>query len=163
MKQLFLLRHAEAVQKDPYSDFTRELTPAGRAQADSLAAYWKSHGYAVDFAMCSAAVRAESTFEPLLPVLGTTDTLVSNNFYNIQEDEMLRRIRECRTNYDRLLYVGHNPGVAFFAMKMAIVPPEAMLTGYSPCSLCVFQIDTDDWSELEWHMGEVTDYWVPPK
>lgn len=163
MKTLYLVRHAKAVKKNTLPDFTCTLTSEGRDQASALGTYWKSRRYGVDFAMCSAAVRAEQTFEFILPNLGTDNTLVSNNFYNIDEDEMLHYIQKCGKQYNKLLFVGHNPGVGFFAMKMAKEPPEAMLSRYSPGSLCIFQIDLDDWSKLDWHMGDVTDYWAPPK
>lgn len=163
MKTLYLVRHAKTEEKGVDTDFTRELTSQGHKQALALAGHWKNKGYGVNFAMCSAAVRTEQTFEYLRDGLGTDDVLVSRNFYGIEEDEMLNYIRECGTQYDSLLYVGHNPGVAFFAMKLAKAPPEAMLDGYKPGSMCVFNIDIDDWNDLDWHMGDVTDYWTPAK
>ena len=161
MKTFYLLRHAKAEPKSIDKDFTRRLNPDGIKQVQELAGYWKKKAYEVDFVMCSAAVRTEQTLDGLRPSLNTDNMLISNNFYGIEEDKMLHTIQGLNEPFDNVLWVGHNPGVAFFAMRMAIKAPEPLLKGFSTCSLCAFQINIENWSDLDWHMGEVIDYWSP--
>lgn len=66
---LYLIRHAEAVELDPagsMEDFDRPLTDTGKAQAEQLARALPARGVHIDRLFVSPLVRAVQTAEPLV-------------------------------------------------------------------------------------------------
>lgn len=163
MKTLYLLRHAHAEQREgALADFDRPLDERGRSEAESVAAYLKSKKTTFDFVMCSAALRTQETLEPLRSVVGTTDIELSKTFYNIPEGHILECIQNVSDEREKILYIGHNPGVAFAILKFSKTFPTILEGKISPGSLVGFQFPIDQWVGLEWWQGEVKDIFQPP-
>jgi phosphohistidine phosphatase len=161
MKTLYLLRHSDAQASGPGGDHTRDLTAKGHGNAQALAQYWTSQNYSVESVRCSSAVRAMNTFEPLRPVVGTSVIDVSRDYYDIDEDEILRYLRSNPAEHGSVLHIGHNPGIAYTAMGLLKDPPEGMLLGYPPCGLTVITFNVDNWSDINWKSGTCIDFWRP--
>ena len=162
MKQLYLLRHAHAEPHGPgYSDFDRPLNERGQEEGKAVAKYLEKQNITFDFVMCSAALRAQETLEPLRPVIGTNAIEISENFYNISEDKILGHLREIHEDKKNVLYIGHNPGIAFFILKFAKVTPRFLMEGVIPATLIGFQFSLNNWEELEWGSGEIIDLFQP--
>ena len=162
MKTLYLLRHAHAEDRgSSISDFDRPLKEIGLSEAQTVANYIKTKTLSFDFVMCSAALRAQQTLEPLRPVIGTTDIEISENFYNSPEDKILKNLQKISDDWDKVLYIGHNPGIAFTAFKLTKTFPEVLIEGVTPGTLIGFQLPIDHWIQLEWWEGEVIDVFQP--
>lgn len=162
MKILYLLRHAHAGPRDTsFSDFDRPLDVLGHAEADAVAAYCQSKKITFDYVMCSAALRTLETLEPLRPVIGTEAIEISENFYNSPEDLILKHLQKVSDEWEKVLYIGHNPGIAFTALKLTKVFPEILTMGVTPATLVGFQFPLDHWKDLEWWSGEITDVFQP--
>jgi phosphohistidine phosphatase len=77
---LYLIRHAEAVELDPagsMEDFDRPLTENGKAQAAHLAKALPARGARIDRLIVSPLVRAVQTAEPLIAGWGLpTDAVI---------------------------------------------------------------------------------------
>lgn len=66
MKTLYLLRHAKSSWKDPgLDDLDRPLNKRGRETAKTMAAYLRRAKISPDVVLCSTAVRAKQTLEPI--------------------------------------------------------------------------------------------------
>ena len=66
MKTLHLLRHAKSSWKDPgLDDHDRPLSRRGRETARGIAAYLRRAKIAPDLVICSTAVRARQTLDPI--------------------------------------------------------------------------------------------------
>lgn len=162
MKTLYLLRHAHAAPRElSLSDFDRPLDERGRRQAGDVANYLQKKKITFDFVMCSASLRTRETLEPLRPVLGTEAIEISKNFYNSPEDKILEYLRGVSGERNKVLYIGHNPGIAFAALKFTKVFPEILIEGVTPATLIGFQFPLDHWKDLDWWSGEVTDVFQP--
>lgn len=158
MKTLYLLRHAHAEPRgESFSDFDRPLDERGRQEADAVAAYLQQKKVTFDFIMCSAALRTQETLEPLRPVVGTEAIEISEDFYNSPEDTILKHLRRVSDERERILYIGHNPGIAFAALKFTKVFPSILMEGLTPATLIGYQFPFDHWKDLDWWTGEVTD------
>jgi len=67
MKSLHLLRHAKSSWKDSgLNDHDRPLNKRGRQTAKMMAAYLRRAKIAPDLVICSTAVRAQQTLDPIL-------------------------------------------------------------------------------------------------
>lgn len=162
MKKLYLLRHAFAAPRElSLSDFDRPLDERGRKQAEEVANYLQKKKITFDFVMCSAALRTRETLEPLRPVIGTDAIDVSKSYYNSPEDQILGNLKHVSDERRKVLYIGHNPGIAFAALKFTKVFPEILIEGVTPATLIGFQFPIDHWKDLAWWIGEVTDLFQP--
>lgn len=66
MKTLHLLRHAKSSRKDPaLDDQVRPLSKRGRTAAEAMAKYMERATIAPDIVLCSTAVRARQTLDPI--------------------------------------------------------------------------------------------------
>lgn len=162
MKQLYLLRHAHAETHGlGFSDFDRPLDERGQEEARTIAHHLHAQGITFDFVMCSAALRAQETLEPLRPILGTDAIETSESFYNISEDKILDHLKVVSNGRQRILYIGHNPGIAFSILKFAKIIPNLLVKGITPATLTGLQFSLDNWIDLEWGEAEIIDVFQP--
>ena len=162
MKTLYLLRHAHAELKErSYSDFDRPLDERGQQEAEAVATYIKEKKLTFDFVMCSAALRTRETLEPLRAVVGTEAIEVSESFYNSPEDLILKHLQKISNEWKSVLYIGHNPGIAFTALKFAKTFPDVLMQGVNPATLIGFHFPFDQWVDLDWREGEIMDVFQP--
>ncbi len=163
MKTLYLLRHAHAEPRpESIADYYRPLTEQGEEEAHAVADYLAQEKIMFDFVMCSGAIRAEETLEPLRAVVGTEDIEISENFYNSPEDKILNNLQHVADKWERILYIGHNPGIAFAAFKFTKTFPQELMESVRPATLIGFQFPIDHWSDLAWWEGQVIDHFQPP-
>lgn len=163
MIQLYLLRHAHAEPSGfGYSDFDRPLDARGQGEGRAVAAYLHNKAIIFDFVMCSAALRVQETLEPLRPLIGTNNIEISENFYNISENKILDHLQQIPEDRRKILYMGHNPGIAFSILKFAKIAPHFLMTeGVTPGTLVGLEFPFDKWSDLEWGKAEVIDIFQP--
>ncbi len=162
MKTLYLLRHAHAEPRElSLSDFDRPLDERGQQEAQAVADYLQAKKITFDFVMCSAALRTQETLEPLRAVIGTDAIEISEHFYNISEEQILKYLKNVSDERNHILYTGHNPGIAFAALKFTKVFPKVLIEGVTPATLMGFQFPLDLWKDLDWREGEVIDVFQP--
>lgn len=163
MKTLYLLRHAHARPRpESLSDYDRPLDERGREEAEAVAAYLSQKKITFDFVMCSGAIRTQETLEPLRAIVGTNAIEVSESFYNSPEDQILKHLRLVSDERARILYIGHNPGIAFAAFKFTKVFPTTLMESVTPATLIGYQFPLDHWKDLDWWEGQVVDLFQPP-
>lgn len=113
--RLYLMRHAEAaVSGTDHRDFSRELTPAGRAQARALGELLARQR--VEQVLCSTAARARQTAE-LLKLPAPIKYL--DQLYNAGSRQILAELSGLDDNVLTALVVGHAPGVPALANNLA--------------------------------------------
>lgn len=162
MKTLYLLRHAHAESRPTaYADFDRPLNEKGQEEAETVAAYCQTKGLTFDFIMCSAALRAQETAEPLRATASAGGIEISEKFYNIPEDHILNHLKRLPHKAETVLYVGHNPGIAFTILRLSNALPDFLKDGVEPATLVGFQLSIDKWEELNWGVGEIIDVFHP--
>lgn len=162
MKQIYLLRHAHAMPHTlSLSDFDRPLDERGQEEGKTVAQYLKKKGIVFDFVMCSAALRAQETLEPLRTIIGTNLIEISENFYNISEEKILTHLKQLPDDKAKVLYIGHNPGIAFSILKFAKIIPSFLLEGVTPGTLTGLNFSLNQWMDLEWGKGEIIEVFQP--
>lgn len=164
VKTLYLLRHAEASPADGgISDYDRSLTPHGEDQAQKVADYIRDKELTFDFVMCSSAIRTQETLEPIREYLNTTQVDLNPQYYNITEEQLLPYLQITPDSVQRLLYVGHNPGIAFSALRL--IPQETshdfIQNGYPPAGLAGFSLHINSWADLRWNGAELISFYNP--
>lgn len=113
LKTLTLLRHAKSGWDDAITrDFDRPLNPKGRRAAQVMGRHLRGESVAFDHVVASPAVRVRETLEALSCGLGAAlRPSVEARLYLASAETILDVIRELPDAADRVLLVGHNPGL----------------------------------------------------
>jgi phosphohistidine phosphatase len=154
MKTLLVLRHAKALRDAPTGeDFDRALDERGRAAALSIGHQMRAGDLVPDAILASPARRVVETVEAVAEGLGEPlDAEFEPRLYNATTADLLEAARAAPEDCDRLLVVGHIPGLQDLVLYLAEPDPEGlrdMLTEKFPtAALAVLELPIDDWHEV---------------
>ena len=118
MRELILLRHAHAEPANAgQADIDRPLSPEGLAEAEAAGRWLAEHKLVPDCVLCSPARRSRETLEAVLGAVGYVDQRLDERIYEATPGTLAELADEHRDT-DRLLLVGHNPGLEHLAALM---------------------------------------------
>ena len=156
MKTLTLLRHAKSTWDDPVArDFDRPLNPRGRRAARTVGSEMRSLGLAFDKVVASPARRVMETLDEVEQAFGKLGTAYDERLYLAGPATLLEIIHETSDGVDRLLLVGHNPGLEELALLLArdgILKGEVSIK-YPTATLAEIVLPADRWAEVVGGMG----------
>lgn len=141
-QQLYLLRHAEAEAWNPLgNDFSRALSANGKQHA-KLVSDWAFETLArPDTIICSPSKRTRETLAPLLAkwprLLATTDYV--DSMYNASLTMLLTLAEDAFSYSERLLMVGHNPGIATMLFNTLQADQATELQSMDPGTLAIIE------------------------
>ena len=120
MKTLTLLRHAKSAWDDPVArDFDRPLNRRGRRAAKTIGREMRAKGLVFDAVIASPAVRVMETLADVAEGYGgQLEPRYDKRVYLATADTLLDIVREVDDGAERLLIVGHNPGLERLAMLL---------------------------------------------
>ena len=124
MKTLTLLRHAKSEQDSPAGDFGRSLNDRGRADSRRIGKEIRDLGLHYDLVRASPARRVVET----LTEVGGLSPKFDRRIYNAATGELLEIVLETDDAIDRLLLVGHNPGMGQLAARLTANAVEDLPT-----------------------------------
>lgn len=158
MRRLILMRHAKSSWDSPtLSDHERALNSRGQRSARALGDWLRAQDHVPDQALVSSARRTQETMAGLR--LGMTPDLLPQ-LYHASDSQMLDALRAARG--DRVLMIGHNPGIADFAATLvARAPDHPRFHDYPTCATLVVAFDVPDWSCAAPGGGQVIDFVIP--
>ena len=145
MTELYLLRHAKAVaQDDASSDRERPLEERGRKAARAIAQWMVRREAIPDFVLCSPALRTRQTLEAMATEFPRRlDTGFENEIYLADASQLLKRLRDIPLKVERLLLVGHNPGIYELAQSLMDTSTgplaQRLATGFPTAALARFE------------------------
>jgi phosphohistidine phosphatase len=121
MPSLIIMRHAKAIDRtEEGDDFERGLAERGHEDADRAAGAMKAAGLSASHALVSPARRTAQTFDHVKSVLGEPPAESPMALYHASESMLERAVLEALAKgHQRLVLVGHNPGVGAFAHALA--------------------------------------------
>jgi phosphohistidine phosphatase len=131
MKTLHLLRHAKSSWKDPgLDDHDRPLSKRGRETAKSIAADLRRAKIAPDLVICSTALRARQTLDPIVQAIKPPTVVLEKGIYEVAQEKIWKHLWKLPESADCVLLIGHNPGLHDLALALAdadsgeLVPPR---------------------------------------
>lgn len=143
---IYLLRHAEP---DPWSplgnDFSRPLNSSGKQHAGLLADWVSEHLEPPDTILCSPSKRTRETLAPILSkwsrLLSSTEYVESMYGASLN---LLRTLAEDAFSYsERVLMVGHNPGVSLFLENLLPTNKAADMRLMATGTIAVVKFNND--------------------
>jgi phosphohistidine phosphatase len=118
VKHLYLIRHAEAVEKKSYqADKDRELTPVGVEQSVQIGAYFLRENIPVDIIYSSTAERARQTAILASDMLkfDTSKIIFDDELYDASVRTFFQFINKLDSSNHNVMCVGHNPTLSYLA------------------------------------------------
>jgi len=122
VKTLWLLRHAKAgAGGADLADRDRPLAARGRHAAERIGRYLAERGVRPDHVLCSPSLRTRETLALVEKRLGTALSVeFEDELYLASERDLQARIERVPDDAASVLLVGHNPGVAELALRLAV-------------------------------------------
>lgn len=148
MKRLLLLRHAKAAPaQEALADIARALTERGEQDARRTGERLREHHERPDLILASPATRTRQTARWVAQTLAYPETNVEivDRLYLAGLEEILEVIRGQKRTVQRLLVVGHNPGLTEVAQRLSPVFPLDDLPTAGAVGL---DVEATDWVEL---------------
>jgi phosphohistidine phosphatase len=167
MKILTLLRHAKSSWDDKVPrDFDRPLNARGRKAAVTVGRELRAQGLAFDKVIASSAVRVVETLSSLWEGYG--DQLEPEHeadLYLASPAALLERIQAVDDGVDRLLVVGHNPGLEQLALMLTDGDPvklrEQLALKYPTATVAEISLPVDRWADVREGGGTLTRFIRP--
>jgi phosphohistidine phosphatase len=166
MRRLFLVRHAKAEFSVGRDDYSRKLTPRGRADARRVAETLAARRFLPDILIHSGAARAKETAEIFAAEWRGKVALEEDaHLYDASFTTLLDRTRALRHEHKNVGLVGHNPGFGELAMALAGSGVKADLqrlaAKYPTGAVAVLDFSIDRWAEVEPNSGMLALFLTP--
>lgn len=156
--RLTLIRHAKSSWDGEEPDHDRTLSPRGREAADALGRWLV--GQVPEEALCSAAARTRETWARIAGACHGPEARPVPELYHADPATILRVLRTATAPH--VAIIGHNPGIATFAHRIAARPADhARFGDYPTGATTVITFDAPNWAEVSWGMGQVVDFVIP--
>ena len=173
MRRVMLLRHAKTETDAPSGrDQDRRLDDRGRKDAAEIGGWIAGHPPFPDAVLVSPATRAHQTWEmawaAMKDVVSPPQVELLPELYGADPAQLLQTIHAAAAlDPQRLLVIGHNPGMHELALALADGGGDAAgrrtLADNLPTSgLAIFDFAIDDWADVAFRRGRLV-LFVSPK
>jgi phosphohistidine phosphatase len=169
MRRLILLRHAKTETDAPSGkDHDRRLEERGRVDATAMAEWLAEQQLVPDQVLVSTATRTRQTWDILADLFPGTAPQVEHlpELYSASASQLLAAIHEVSAGINRLMLVGHNPGLQELALGLTCGADQTdhkLLTGNMPTSaVAVIDFPIADWADARFGTGKLQ-HFVSPK
>ena len=150
-RELILLRHGKSDWSQPLSDYKRPIKKRGFREAARIGRWLESRELVPDLILSSPAQRARETAETVAAETGFDTGRIAWNesVYMADVSELLDAIAVIQDACQRLLVVGHNPGLEdllFYLTESINVPDDGKVL---PTATIAVLSTESDWADLE--------------
>jgi phosphohistidine phosphatase len=172
MRRLMLLRHAKTENDAPSGrDQDRRLDNRGRHDAAEIGSWIGRNPPFPSLVLVSHAVRAlqtwEIAWEAMKELVPEPEVELMAELYGADISQLLETIRSASVaDPERLMIVGHNPGMHELAIALAgsgdAAGRGALADNLPTAGLAILDFDIDDWADIGLRRGRL-ELFVSPK
>jgi phosphohistidine phosphatase len=151
---VYLLRHAGAAPAaSPTGDHDRPLAPSGIDACNVMRRYLSKADVHPNLVLCSTARRARQTLDAVMPAFGgATAVRHLRDIHLADSKALLLRLRQTGPGVERVMVVGHNPGLRSLAVHLATGRDEAISARpdeqFPSAALAILTFRGASWEEL---------------
>lgn len=158
MRELILLRHAHAeAATTGQADLDRPLSTVGLAEAEAAGRWLKENKLLPDRVLCSPSRRTRETLEAVLTTIGYVEQNIKDGIYEATPGTLAGLIDDNR-EAERLLVVGHNPGLEQLVALMN-TGESSDYRGMPPAGIAVLTFPLD--AAFEPGVATLERFWWP--
>jgi phosphohistidine phosphatase len=161
MKEIILMRHAKSSWKDSeLKDFDRPLNKRGKKDAPNMGKILLEHDAVPDRIFSSSAKRARLTAKAVAKSIAYEDDVIfMEELYLAEAETILGIIENQPDDLNRIMVVGHNPGMEWFLQMMC-----GKVVSLPTAAVVQIRVPVDHWSDLDEDVeGELLNRWKPKK
>ena len=151
-RELLILRHAKSDwETNALTDYDRPLASRGKQDAPRIGAWLRAQRLVPDHIVSSPAKRARQTAKRVAKVVGLPTESIDwdDNVYAASAGSLLGALSRCPKKAQRVLLVGHNPGLEdllrYLCGNRVPAPPDGKLL--PTASLAQLEMPKD-WGQL---------------
>ncbi len=154
LKQILLLRHAKSSWADPIAgDFSRPLSERGQCASVAMGRQLTRLDIVPQVILCSSAKRTRETYEGLGSAVEGVPVEFTDAIYEASVDRLLNVLRGADDSLNRIMMIGHNPGIATLAKLLCDGHGNEKALAriaekYPTGALAVLETDSPSWDEL---------------
>lgn len=142
-KSLSVLRHGEAeFSALKNGDFNRNLSIQGRSQVKRLTELLKKNDFEIDLILSSSAIRTKETTELVSQGAKVAAIVFEHEIYEAEPNQLLKLINGLGIVFNRVLLVGHNPGLSDL---ISFITGEQYIN-LQPGMMAIMEIQVEEWS-----------------
>ncbi len=158
MKTLLIMRHAKSSWADAgVRDHDRPLNARGKRAAPRMGQLLCDEQLLPEVLLSSTAKRARKTAEKVAAQCGSPEIQLCSEFYLASPATYVETLQQQPDNYERILIVGHNPGLEQLLTKLTGAQ-EALPTA----ALAHVELELTSWSGLSQNShGRLVALWLP--
>lgn len=148
MKQILLLRHAKSSWKDEnLSDHDRPLNKRGKHTAPIMGQRLAIKEYQPQHIISSTAKRALDTASIVANEIKYDKERIETNrkLFHAWPDEISEVIAQCDDSINKLMMVGHNPGMTMYANQLL---KSHRFENIPTAGLVTISININNWQEI---------------
>ncbi len=156
---LIVMRHAKSSWQDPsLDDFDRPLNERGRNAAVDMGKKLLREKVQVQVILASTAKRVRETLDLMLPAWShEPEVLWIKRLYLAQPETILTEISAMPSDYNRVMIVGHNPGLSYLLNLLTHKCFDMPTAG-----VALLESNQSDWSQaLRQRPWTLAQYWKP--
>jgi phosphohistidine phosphatase len=158
MRNLILLRHAHAEPTaSGQNDIDRPLSSEGQAEAEAAGRWLRDKGLVPDRVLCSPSRRTRETLEAVLAAIGYVDQRLEDSMYEAEPGTLVE-LADRHREVERLMLVGHNPGLEQLAALMHS-GQSGDYRGMPPGGIAVLRLPAD--AGIEPGIATLSEFWWP--
>lgn len=166
MKTLTLLRHAKSSWDDTVQrDFDRPLNRRGRKAARAVGQEMRAQGMEFDRVIASPAVRVIETLADVSDGYGRAiEPEYDERIYLALTSTLLELVQDTDEGVDRLLLVGHNPGLESLAILLSRDGDPVrreIAVKYPTSTLAQIAFPVDSWGAVREGSGSISRFIRP--
>ena len=155
-RELLLFRHGKAVKTG--DDFSRGISDRGKRSAQRMGVWLWQKDIRPDYIISSSAERASVSAQKLCKAMGmdAASIVTSRDLYLADLRTLLKALAQCPEDKQRVLLVGHNPGLSELLMCLLAgkvpLPEDGKLL---PTAALARLVMPDGWSNLEFGSAQL--------
>lgn len=157
MKNLFLVRHAQAVENTGRStDLYRNLTPQGFRDATKIGRKIFEMDIQPDMIFSSHAERARSTAELIAEQIKFDAQKIeyTEDLYEASARTLFALIKNLNDEWNNILIIGHNPSITYFSEYIT----HYEIGVVSPAGLVHIRFEVGQWDLISEDNGKFVQY-----
>jgi phosphohistidine phosphatase len=166
VRTLYVLRHAKSDWGDAsLRDFDRPLNGRGRKAAKAMGQEMRERGLAPDLVLLSPSARTTETLARVEEGFGASFEKVEEpNIYLAESGALADLIRSAPAKSERLMVVGHNPGMQELVRALANGPQDLRAEAaakFPTGALAEISFDVSKWSDVAPGSGFIRNFVKP--
>jgi phosphohistidine phosphatase len=136
MRTLLILRHGKAAPDGGGNDAHRPLTRRGKQQAEQIGQLLREENLVPDRILASSARRTRETAQKAAAAAGYGGTIDElDELYLAEPEAYITAVRRDASKAERVLLVGHNPGLEALTLILTGDPVSLPPAGLVVCEL----------------------------